>query len=118
MFTKRIIVLTCSCFLTFFLNSWIAAQADLNEIQKQFNAETINKPFSVPTDTSLTKALNEATERGKPTFQSKGYPGGCVGLGCVFGNSFGYNSYFGGYARPYYGGYYRANNYLPYYYGW
>lgn len=102
--------------LLFFMNGTVAGQ-DLSEIQRQFNAETINKPFNVPDDATLTKALNEATARGKPT-RSPGYPGGCVGLGCALGNNFGYGSYFGGYTRPYYGGFYGAHNYLPYYYGW
>ena len=96
-------------------NAW--AGQDISEIQRQFNAETVTKPFSVPDDASLTAALKEATQRGTPT-KTRGYTPGCIGLGCVVGQNFGYGSYFGGYSRPYYGGFYGVNAYNPYYYGW
>lgn len=103
--------------LTLFMNNAIAAQ-DLSEVQNRFNAETTNKRFSVPSDAALTSALKEATQRGTPT-RTQSYAPGCFGLGCILGqNNFGYGSYFGGYSRPYYGGSYGANNYLPYYSGW
>lgn len=102
--------------IIFFMNSTIVGQ-DLNEIQKQFNAETAGKPFSVPDDASLTKALREATQRGTPT-KTQSYSPGCFGLGCVLGQNIGYGSYFGGYSRPYYGGLYGVNSYVPYYSGW
>lgn len=95
-----------------------AVAADVSEIQKRFNAETLNRPFSVPTDVELTKALDDATKRGQPTYQSRNNLGGCVGPGCAWGRNYGYGGYFGGYVRPYYGGYYGINSYLPYYYGW
>lgn len=94
------------------------ANQDLSEIQKQFNAETVGKPFIVPDDATLTKALKEATQRGTPT-KTQSYAPGCFGLGCILGQgNFGYGSYFGGYARPYYGGLYGVNSYMPYYSGW
>lgn len=101
---------------TFLVSSTVTAQ-DVGEIQRQFNAETAGKPFSVPDDATLTKALKEATDRGTPT-KTPSYQPGCFGLGCVLGQNYGYGSYFGGYRRPYYGGLYGAGNYLPYYYGW
>lgn len=100
----------------FLVSSTVTAQ-DVSEIQRQFNAETTGKPFSVPDDATLTKALKEATDRGTPT-KTPAYMPGCYGLGCILGQGFGYGSYFGGYARPYYGGLYGATNYRPYYYGW
>ncbi len=103
--------------LMLFMNNAVAAQ-DLSEIQNRFNAETINKRFSVPTDAALTSALKEATQRGTPT-RTQSYAPGCFGLGCILGQSnFGYGSYFGGYSRPYYGGLYGVNNFRPYYSGW
>lgn len=104
--------------LIFFMNGAALANEDASEIQKRFNAETINKRFSVPSDAALNSALKEATQRGTPT-RTQVYAPGCFGLGCVLGqNNFGYGSYFGGYARPNYGGFYGTNNYLPYYSGW
>ncbi|MBS0587447.1 MAG: hypothetical protein JSS37_05700 [Proteobacteria bacterium] len=100
----------------FALSSAVMAQ-DVSEIQRQFNAETVGKPFSVPDDATLTKALKEATQRGTPT-KTPSYMPGCYGLGCVLGQNYGYGSYFGGYTRPYYGGLYGVNSYVPYYYGW
>lgn len=107
--------------LAFSISSTVVwANPSLEEIQRQFNAETISRPFSVPDDATLTEQLKAATERGKPT-RSHGYNPGCFGLGCVFGYGagygYGYGSYFRGYARPYYGGYY-GGAYVPYYYGW
>ncbi|WMJ08753.1 hypothetical protein [Nitrosomonas sp. sh817] len=97
------------------------AEQDASEIQRQFNAETVNKRFSVPTDAALNSALKEATQRGMPSARTQRFTPGCVGLGCGglggYGN-FGYGSYFGGYARPYYGGLYGVSSYVPYYYGW
>ncbi|MDE2389907.1 MAG: hypothetical protein KGN35_12670 [Betaproteobacteria bacterium] len=100
----------------FALSSAVMAQ-DVSEIQRQFNAETAGKPFSVPDDATLTRALKEATERGTPT-KTPNYMPGCYGLGCVLGQNYGYGSYFGGYSRPYYGGLYGVNRYTPYYSGW
>lgn len=101
------------------MSSAVASQ-DISEIQRQFNAETVNKRFSVPTDAALNSALKEATQRGMPT-RTQRVTQSCVGFGCGalggYGN-FGYGSYFGGYARPYYGGLYGVSNYMPYYYGW
>ncbi|MEK6736873.1 MAG: hypothetical protein AABY47_09895 [Pseudomonadota bacterium] len=101
----------------FFISCTALADQNLSEIQKQFNAETISRPFSVPDDASLTASLKEATERGTPT-KSRGYIPGCVGLSCVLGQNFGYGSYLGGYNRPYYGGYYGGDYYRPYYSSW
>jgi|GEM_PF-6341434 len=102
------------------VNTAVAGQ-DASEIQRQFNAETVNKRFSVPTDAALNSALKEATQRGMPSARTQRFTPGCVGLGCGglggYGN-FGYGSYFGGYARPYYGGLYGVSSYVPYYYGW
>ena len=110
-----------SIFSTALLAVWMSsaiASQDLSEIQRQFNAETVGKPFNVPDDASLTASLKEATQRGTPT-KTQSYAPGCFGLGCILGQSnLGYGSYFGGYARPYYGGLYGVNNYLPYYSGW
>lgn len=92
------------------------ADQSQEEIQKRFNQETISRPFSVADDATLTAALKEATERGIPTKLRSYYPG-CFGLGCVLGYGYGYGSYFGGYARPYYGGHYGAGLYNPYYAG-
>ena len=113
MHTKQIISIFYA--IVFFTGSVAAGQ---DEIQKRFNAETINRSFSVPADAELTKALSDATKRGQPMHQSRGIPGGCVGPGCMGGQNYGYGGYFGGYARPYYGGFYGINSYVPYYYGW
>lgn len=99
------------------MNCAVFADQDMSDIQKRFNAGVLSKPFSVPSDAALNAALKEATQRGTPSRQSKGYPGGCVGLGCVWGQNFGYGSYLGGYARPYFGGVYGVNAYNPYYSG-
>lgn len=104
------------------VNSAVSAGQDLSEIQRQFNAENINKRFSVPSDAALTSALKEATQKGMPT-RTQRFSSGCVGLGCGAGaaiglGNIGYGSYFGGYARPYYGGLYGVNSYLPFYSGW
>ena len=117
--TIPVIVIFYAVLLTFFTSSTFAGQ-DISEIQRQFNAETANKRLSVPTDAALTSALKEATQRGTPT-RTQRVTQSCVGFGCGalggYGN-FGYGSYFGGYARPYYGGLYGVNSYSPYYYGW
>lgn len=105
--------------ITFVMSSTAVGQ-DISEIQRQFNAETVNKRFSVPTDAALNSALKEATQRGMPSARTQRFTPGCIGLGCGragYGH-FGYGSYFGGYARPYYGGLYGVNSYLPYYSGW
>jgi hypothetical protein len=98
-------------FLLVFSISSTAAWADQNleEIQRQFNQETISKPFIVPDDASLTASLKAATDRGTPT-KSPGY----VAPSIPFLGGFGY----GGYVRPYYGGYYGGGYYNPYYGGW
>ncbi|MDP1557887.1 MAG: hypothetical protein Q8L82_03100 [Nitrosomonas sp.] len=98
------------------LNCTVWADQNLHEIQKQFNLRTISKSFSVPDSVSLTASLKAATEKVTPT-NSAGYSTGCVGLGCILGQSYGYGSYSGSYARPYFSGYYGANNYRPYFYG-
>ncbi len=117
MHTLSIIAIFYTALLAFWINNAVASP-DVSEIQRQFNAETVNKRFSVPSDAALTSALKEATQRGTPT-RTQSFGPGCFGLGCVLGqNTFGYGSYFGGYTRPYYGGYYGATNYLPYYHGW
>ncbi|MXS79400.1 hypothetical protein SAMN05216317_11428 [Nitrosomonas eutropha] len=104
--------------LLFLLTSSTAGWAqDISEIQRQFNTEILNKPFSVPSDAELTSALKEATLKGKSSIAPSHTPA-CVGPGCTTGGNYGYGSYFGGYARPYYGGYYGLNRYLPFYYGW
>jgi len=104
--------------LLFFLMNGVTGWAqDISEIQRQFNAEILNKPFSVSTDAELTSALKEATQKGKSNIAPNPTPA-CVGPGCTTGGNYGYGSYFGGYARPYYGGYYGVNRYLPFYYGW
>lgn len=116
--TLRINPIICCSLVAFFMNSAVLAEEqDISEIQKRFNAETINKRFSVPSDAALTSALKEATQRGTPT-RTQVYAPGCFGLGCVLGQNLGYGGYSGGYARPYYGGLYGANNYMPYYSGW
>lgn len=114
--TIPVIVIFYAVSLIFFTSNTFAGQ-DISEIQRQFNAETVNKRFSVPTDAALTSALKEATQRGTPT-KTQSYSPGCFGLGCVLGQNIGYGSYFGGYARPYYGGLYGVNSYMPYYSGW
>jgi len=120
----RIKTLVIACLLLFFAASNSFAQPNINEIQRRFNAETINKPFSVPDDATLTNALKKATQRGTPT-RTMGMVPPCVGLGCALGlgrnvgiGNIGYGGYFGGYPRPYYGGLYGTNFYNPYYYGW
>ena len=111
--------ITIAAFAILTVNHALAGP-DISEIQRQFNAETVNKRFSVPTDAALNSALKEATQRGMPSARPQRFTPGCVGLGCGglgYGN-FGYGSYFGGYARPYYGGLYGVSSYVPYYYGW
>jgi hypothetical protein len=117
MLTARITQVFYGSLLAFSMISAVQAGQSMEEIQKQLNAETLTRPFSVPDDATLTASLKAATERGTPT-KTRGYSPGCTGLGCALGyGHFGYGSYFGGYARPYYGGYY-GGGYLPYYYGW
>lgn len=116
--TRQINPIFYCSLLAFFMNSEVLAEErDVSEIQKRFNTETINKRFNVPSDAALTSALKEATQRGTPT-RTQVYAPGCFGLGCVLGQNLGYGGYSGGYARPYYGGLYGANNYMPYYGGW
>ena len=120
--TKQFSMIFYTVLLTAFMSSTVSARQDLSEIQRQFNAETINKRFSVPSDAALTSALKEATQKGMPTRTQRFAPG-CVGLGCgsaaaIGLGNFGYGSYFGGYPRPYYGGLYGVNSYLPFYSGW
>ncbi len=119
--TKQFCMIFYTVLLVAFMNSTVSARQDLSEIQRQFNAETINKRFNVPTDAALTSALKEATQKGMPTRTQRFAPG-CVGLGCggaaIGLGNFGYGSYFGRYARPYYGGLYGVNSYLPFYSGW
>ncbi|MXS84530.1 hypothetical protein ABO04_01040 [Nitrosomonas sp. HPC101] len=104
--------------LLFLLTSSAAGWAqNVSEIQQRFNAEILNRPFGVPSDAELTSSLKEATQRGKSNISPSHTPA-CVGPGCTTGRNYGYGSYFGGYARPYYGGYYGFNRYLPFYYGW
>jgi hypothetical protein len=106
-------------FILFLFHNLAVANPDLREIQRQFNSETISRPFSVPDQSSLTNSLKEATQRGTPTKTQGFTPPACVGVGCaVGGHNYAYGSYFGGYARPYYGGLYGLFGYRPYYYGW
>lgn len=81
---------------------------NLEEIQKQFNEETISKPFIVPDDASLTASLKAATDRGTPT-KSPAYVAPSMPLLGGYG--------YGGYVRPYYGGFY-GGGYNPFYGGW
>jgi len=104
-------------FLLFAFHSLAIANPDLREIQRQFNAETISRPFSVPDQATLNNQLKEATQRATPT-KTPGFAPACVGIGCAWGGNYAYGSYFGGYARPYYGGLYGLHGYRPYYYGW
>lgn len=86
--------------------AWAQSKAD---IQRQFNQETISRPFSVADEATLNSALDAATKRATPT-KSPGYPGSNIPILGGFG-------YYGHYARPYYGGYY-GGYYNPYYRGW
>lgn len=90
------------------IQSTAAWPQNLEEIQRQFNEETISKPFIVPDDASLTASLKAATERGTPTKSSSYVVPSMPLLG-----GFGY----GGYIRPYYGGLY-GGGYHPFYGGW
>ncbi|SEL24458.1 hypothetical protein [Nitrosovibrio tenuis] len=101
------------CGLLLFLSlssAAVWADPNLEEIQRQFNQETISKPFNVPDDASLTTSLKAATDRGTPTRT----PGGYVAPNIPLLGGFGYT---GGYMRPYYGGYY-GGGYSPFYGGW
>lgn len=90
------------------IQSAAAWPPNLEEIQRQFNEETISKPFIVPDDASLTASLKAATERGTPT-KSPAYVAPSIPLLGGFG--------YGGYVRPYYGGLY-GGGYSPFYGGW
>ena len=81
---------------------------NLEEIQRQFNRETMSKPFIVPDDASLTASLKAATDRGTPT-KSPAY----VTPNMPLLGGYGY----GRYVRPYYGGLY-GGGYYPFYGGW
>jgi hypothetical protein len=81
---------------------------NLEEIQRQFNQETMSKPFIVPDDASLTASLKTATDRGTPT-KSPAYVTPSMPLLGGFG--------YGGYMRPYYGGL-DGGGYHPFYGGW
>lgn len=97
--------------LCFFLSSaGVWADPNLDEIQRRFNQETISKPFSVPDNATLTTALKDATDRGTPT-KSSGFVAPNVPLIGGLGS-------YGAYTRPYYGGYYGAGYYNPFYGGW
>ncbi len=67
-----------------------------DEMQKRLNEQVLSKPFNVQDDATLSKSLDEATERGKPS-KSKAKDG---------------------YYRYYYNGYYYPHRYLynGYYY--
>lgn len=95
------------------IQSTVAWAQNLEDIQRQFNEETISKPFIVPDDASLTASLKAATERGTPT-KSPAY----VVPNMPLLGGFGYGGYgYGGYVRPYYGGLY-GGGYSPFYGGW
>jgi hypothetical protein len=95
------------------IQSTVAWAQNLEDIQRQFNEETISKPFIVPDDASLTASLKAATERGTPT-KSPGY----VVPNMPLLGGYGYGGYgYGGYVRPYYGGLY-GGGYSPFYGGW
>ena len=81
---------------------------NMEEIQRQFNEETISKPFIVPDEASLTASLKAATDRGTPT-KSPSYVAPSMPLLGGYG--------YGGYIRPYYGGLY-GGGYSPFYGGW
>jgi hypothetical protein len=81
---------------------------NIEEIQRQFNQETMSKPFIVPDDASLTASLKAATDRGTPP-KSPAYVTPSMPLLGGFG--------YGGYMRPYYGGLY-GGGYHPFYGGW
>ncbi len=49
------------------LSSPVYSQSERDELQQRLNAEVLSKPFNTADDATLTKSLNEATERGKPT---------------------------------------------------
>lgn len=92
-----------------FSSAATGSDQNMEEIQKRFNQETISKPFSVPDNASLTSSLKEATQRGTPP-SSPGYAVPSIPLMGGFG-------YLGGYARPYYGGYYGGGYYNPFFGG-
>lgn len=96
------------------LQGTVAWAQNLEDIQRQFNEETISKPFIVPDDASLTASLKAATERGTPT-KSPGYV--MPNMPLLGGYGYGGYGYGGGYIRPYYGGLY-GGGYSPFYGGW
>lgn len=53
--------------ITLVLGSPCYAQSERDAMQQRLNAEVLSKPFNTADDATLTKSLNEATERGKPT---------------------------------------------------
>lgn len=60
----------CHCLSVFFLTIFsgdVFADKYKAEMQNSLNAQVMGKPFDVPDDATLSKSLNEATERGKPT---------------------------------------------------
>lgn len=47
------------------------ARNSKEEMQQRLNEEVLSKPFGVSDEATLSKSLNDATERGKPTKSEK-----------------------------------------------
>jgi hypothetical protein len=80
-----------SCMLTGCLGISGVVSADMSksELQNRLNEQVLSQPYSVQDDATLSKSLDEATERGKPS-KSKTQTG---------------------YYRYFYNGYYYPNRY-------
>jgi hypothetical protein len=53
------------------LSSQVFARSSQEEMQQRLNEEVLSKQFNVADDSTLSKSLDEATERGKPTKSEK-----------------------------------------------
>jgi hypothetical protein len=60
-------VYICITVVFFSLNSLAVAENDMAEMQNRLNEQVLSKQFSVQDDASLSKSLDDATERGKPS---------------------------------------------------
>lgn len=65
--SRKNVVFTCVSVACLSLSSNAFADNYQEDMQARLNEQVLSKPFNVQDDATLSKSLDDATERGKPT---------------------------------------------------
>jgi hypothetical protein len=61
------VVFICVSVVCLSLSSYVFADNYQDDMQARLNEQVLSKPFNVQDDATLSKSLDDATERGKPS---------------------------------------------------